>query len=182
MKKNLFKGLENDKSFIKKLYEQKTDEGIRNVFKEKNIVLSDQDLKDLKALIVISTNNGGELSDEIIENISGGGIKNWISNNWHRMIGVACGVTATASLIYEGNSIRKDISSGINSAIGTVDSAANSAIDNASRILGEKTGKLVNIVDRARVDLAEGGYTQLAFGAAMGLPMGGKMAWNMKTD
>ncbi len=171
MSENLFKGLEDDKEFIEKLCKQTTDEGIINVFAEKNITLSDDDLKDLKALVFICVNNNGKLSDEVVEKVSGGGAKKWLSKNWHRLVGVACGVTATGALIYEGHRLA-------NSAIATMDATTDAMYTTAHNI--DKVGDSVYTGVKKTTGVVQGlgnavhreGLAGIVMGATTGLGIG----------
>ena len=127
-------------------------------------------MKDLKALIFICSNNNGELSDEIVEKVFGGGAKKWIGNNWHRLAGVACGVVATGAVVYVSKTAHDaliDISNtmhnadrsldalnhtmkGADAAIGNFNetlNAANESLGRANRLM-ENTNNLVESVSR----------------------------------
>ena len=61
----------SDKEFVKSFFEPKNEEEVQKVLKEKGIDLSLQEIQKIREILIQKKN--GELSDEELEAVSGGG-------------------------------------------------------------------------------------------------------------
>ena len=61
----------SDKEFVKSFFEPKNEEEVQKVLKEKGINLSLQEIQKIREILIQKKN--GELSDEELEAVSGGG-------------------------------------------------------------------------------------------------------------
>ena len=72
MDKNTLTEIAQDKEFIKKLINQDTDEGFKNILGEKNINVSLEDAKEIRTQLNSAIKGNVNLTDEELEIINGG--------------------------------------------------------------------------------------------------------------
>lgn len=68
----------SDKEFVKSFFEPKNEEEVQKVLKEKGINLSLQEIQKIREILIQKKN--GELSDEELEAVSGGGLLEWLKD------------------------------------------------------------------------------------------------------
>ena len=68
----------SDKEFVKSFFEPKNEEEVQKVLKEKGIDLSLQEIQKMREMLIQKKN--GELSDEELEAVSGGGLLEWLKD------------------------------------------------------------------------------------------------------
>lgn len=62
----------SDEAFVKTLFALETPEEVQSALKEKNIELSIEEILKIRDLLLNTTENGGILSDEDLQQVSGG--------------------------------------------------------------------------------------------------------------
>ena len=67
-----FDKLMNDEEFLRKLLTKQTIEGAKQLFHENGVDLSDDDMKALSFVLYDIINKSGEVSESVLENVSGG--------------------------------------------------------------------------------------------------------------
>ena len=72
MDKNILTEIAQDEKFIKRLLDQDTDEGFKNILGEKNINVSLEDTKEIRTHLNSVMNGDVNLTDEELEIINGG--------------------------------------------------------------------------------------------------------------
>lgn len=68
----------SNKEFVKSFFEPKNEEEVQKVLKEKGIDLSLQEIQKMREMLIQKKN--GELSDEELEAVSGGGLLEWLKD------------------------------------------------------------------------------------------------------
>ncbi len=72
MNQSIIDNLAQDKAFLEKILSLQTPEEVQNAFKEKGVELTIEEVEILAQTVKSTAENGGSLSDEILQNISGG--------------------------------------------------------------------------------------------------------------
>ena len=62
----------SDVTFVKRLFAMETPQEVQVALKEKNVELSIEEIVNTRKLLVKSAENGGELSEEELQEVSGG--------------------------------------------------------------------------------------------------------------
>ena len=75
----------SDREFVKSFFEPKNEEEVQKVLKEKGINLSLQEIQKMREMLIQKKN--GELSNEELEAVSGGGFWEWIHDGTLETIG-----------------------------------------------------------------------------------------------
>lgn len=147
MDSKLIDELCKDKAFFETLFTLENDEDIKKAFLDKGLEMSDEDIEFFKNAVVKTLNNGNEIPDEILDNVSGGK-DSWMSKNWGKVIGCACAITATGAAVW---GVRKLVSS-TSGTCSNLDDAANemkSAIGNVNSAVDKIGGAADSISETA---------------------------------